>query len=374
MSPFFEQYVRRVMSGDASGPRAAALRAAMATAEIPYSLAARARNAFFDRGIRHAVPLPRPVISIGNITAGGTGKTPAVRWLAERLRDAGKTVAILSRGYKAGAPGELGDEQRMLASLLADEPANPPVIVRADPSRARAGQAVLREHPAVDVFLLDDGFQHRQLARDFDLVLVNAVEPFGFGRVMPRGLLREPLAGLRRADAFLLTRVDQVVPARIDGVREVLCRHNPDAPIYQSVHAHSGFRAAAGSTELFSVKALRGRRWFAFCGIAGPESFVKQLDQVGGTRVGLRAFADHHAYTKTEVRCLRAEAAAAGADVLVTTEKDWVKLAALPGAGETGIGLPIWRVDVRIAFHGDDEAALIQRVSDVVATRSGGGR
>lgn len=362
------------MSGDARGAPAAALRVMMATAEIPYSLAARARNALFDRGVRSAVRLPRPVISVGNITAGGAGKTPAVRWLAERLRDARKTVAILSRGYKAGAPGELGDEQRMLASLLADEPGKPPVIVRADPSRARAGQAVLREQPAVDVFLLDDGFQHRQLARDFDLVLVNAVEPFGFGRVMPRGLLREPLAGLRRADAFLLTRVDQVTPARLREIREVLRRYRPDAPVYESVHAHTRFRPAGADRGLLPVEALRERRWFAFCGIAGPESFVKQLDQIGGTRVGQRAFADHHAYTDAELRGLRDEAAAAGADVLVTTEKDWVKLAALPGVGETGIGLPIWRVDVRIAFHGDDEAALFQRVSDVVATRSAGGR
>lgn len=360
------------MSGEARGAGAAALRAALGAGEPVYAAAAALRNWTFDRRLRTPRRLPRPVISVGNITTGGTGKTPVVRWLATRLRDHGRSVAILARGYGA-EPGKPGDEQIMLERLL-NNSAIDPVTVVAHPDRFKSGTQVLGERPEIDVFLLDDGFQHRQLARDFDLVLVNAVEPFGFGRVMPRGLLREPLAGLRRADAFLLTRVDQVVPARIDGVREVLCRYNPDAPIYQSVHAHSGFRAAAGSTELFSVKALRGRRWFAFCGIAGPESFVKQLDQVGGTRVGLRAFADHHAYTKTEVRCLRAEAAAAGADVLVTTEKDWVKLAALPGAGETGIGLPIWRVDVRIAFHGDDEAALIQRVSDVVATRSGGGR
>lgn len=354
------------MSGEAAGLRAAAMRLALAVAEVPYSLAARARNGMFERGLRGAARLPRPVISVGNITAGGTGKTPVVRWLAERLRDAGQAVAVLSRGYKA-EPGMLGDEQRMLSDLLGAPPGKPPVLIRANPNRAGAAQALLREQPAVDVFLLDDGFQHRQLARDFDLVLVNAVEPFGYGRVLPRGLLREPLAGLRRADAFLLTRVDQSSAARLAEVRDALRRYNPAAPVYESVHAHTSFRTSAAEATTLPVEALRGRRWFLFCGIGEPASFLGQLVNVGGSNAGHRFFADHHAYTDAEVRALRAEAAAAGADVLVTTEKDWVKLAPLPAAAGDESRPPIWRVDVQIQFSGEDEAALLGDITRVLA-------
>jgi tetraacyldisaccharide 4'-kinase len=360
------------MSGEARGARAAALRTALALGELPYALVARARNAAFDVGLRGAARLPRPVISVGNITAGGTGKTPVVRWLAGQLRAGGRTVAVLSRGYKA-APGTLGDEQRMLADLLASEPGTPPVIIRAHPSRAAAGQAVLREHPGVQAFVLDDGFQHRQLARDFDLVLVNAAEPFGYGRVIPRGLLREPLAGLRRAGAFLLTRVDQAGPDRLAVIRDVLRRHNPGAPVYESVHAPTGFRAPdvggvggdSAGRPVLPLDALRDRRWFAFCGIAGPGSFVRQVERIGGTNAGHRAFPDHHPYSNADLRRVRAEAAAAGADVLVTTEKDWVKLAALPAATDV-TAPPIWRLDVQIQFNEGGEAALLSTVSAAV--------
>lgn len=369
LSPAFEHYARRVMSGEAGGPRAAALRTALAVAEVSYGMAARARNGMFDARLRRPGRLPRPVLSVGNMTAGGTGKTPVVRWLAERLRDSGQTVAVLSRGYKA-EPGLLGDEQRMLADLL-NARGQPPVLIRANPSRSRAGQQVLREHGEVSVFLLDDGFQHRQLARDFDLVLINAAEPFGYGRLLPRGLLREPLGGLRRASAFLLTRVDQVSETRRAEVRDVLRRHNPGAPVYESVHALTGFRTAGADAPPSPPGALRDRRWFAFCGIGEPASFVQQLAEIGGTSAGRRFFADHHAYTEPDLRALRGAAAAAGADVLVTTEKDWVKVAALPAAVDEA-GQPIWRADVRIQFTSGGEARLLSDVTGVLTRGSTG--
>jgi tetraacyldisaccharide 4'-kinase len=323
----------------------------------------------FDAGVRKPVRLPRPVISVGNLTTGGTGKTPVVRWLAERLRGAGKSVAVLSRGYKA-RPGELGDEQRMLVELLS-RPGEPPVIVRADPSRVRAGGDVLQRHPEVSAFLLDDGFQHRKLARDFDLVLINAPEPFGFGRVLPRGMLREPLAaGLRRAGAFLITRTDRVATADLEDVRETLRRHNPAAPVFESVHALTGFRVADADARPLEPDALGDSRWFAFCGIGNPGSFVRQLEETGGTRVGHRVFADHHAYTHADVRALQAAAGEAKADVLVTTEKDWVKLAGIPAAHERNI--PIWRADVEIVFsRTGDEARLLQFIQQAIETSPG---
>jgi tetraacyldisaccharide 4'-kinase len=359
LSPTFEHYARRVMSGEQRGPRAAVLRAAMSAASIPYALATAARGGLFNAGLRKPARLPRPVISVGNITTGGTGKTPVVRWLAEKLRQSSTTVAVLSRGYKA-IPGELGDEQQMLEELL-NRPGEQPVIVRANPSRLRAGKDVLQNHPGVGVFVLDDGFQHRQLARDFDLVLINAAEPFGFGHLLPRGMLREPLAGgLRRAHAFLLTRADHVDDAGRARIVETIRKHNASAPIYESVHAPTGFREP-GRSDLLPLDALRSRRWFAFCGIGGPENFVRQLQKIGGTCVGHHGFADHHPYTSQDLETLSHKAASEGANLLVTTEKDWVKIAALRTS------LPVWRLDVEIRFpRKGDEANLLADVKRAI--------
>lgn len=350
------------MSGEARGPRAAALRAALAVAEVPYTLAVRTRNGLFNSHLRAAARLPRPVISVGNITSGGTGKTPVVRWLAEQLREAGRSVAILSRGYKAAA-GKLGDEQRMLGDML-NVPGKQAVVIRADPSRLRAGREVLREHEGTDAFLLDDGFQHRRLARDFDLVLINAVEPFGHGHVLPRGLLREPLGGLRRASALLITRADQASDARLAEVKANLREYHPTAPIYEAVHAHTGFRSEADA-GVRPPDALRGRRWFAFCGIADPHSFIRQLAGIGGTCAGSRVFSDHHAYTNVDLRSVLTTAVEARADLVVTTEKDWVKLAVLPGALEGA--LPVWRADLHIRFRADHEERLLRDIKAAMA-------
>jgi tetraacyldisaccharide 4'-kinase len=340
------------MSGRETGARAAALRAVLATAAVPYSLANTLRNRAFEVGLRKAVRLPRPVISIGNITTGGTGKTPVVRWLAERLRASGESVAVLSRGYKA-APGKHGDEQQMLSNLL-NEGAQNSVVFQSNPSRFLAGRAALQVHPEIGVFLLDDGFQHRQLARDFDLVLINAAEPFGFGRVLPRGLLRESLRGLSRASAFLLTRCDQVSSEEREEIGKVIRKYNSTAPIYESVHALTDFRN------------LNGLRAFAFCGLGDPESFIRLLSSNGCAPAGHRFFPDHHPYTDDDVRTLHADAATAGADVFVTTEKDWVKLRNLASVRESK--LPIHRVDVTVQFQGDDETLLFAQVEGAIKT------
>lgn len=361
----FEQTLHRVMSGAARGPGPAAARAALAVAEPVYALAVRLRNRRYDRHPGRARRLPRPVVSVGNLTAGGTGKTPVVRWLAEGLRDAGRGVAVLSRGYKS-APGTLGDEQRMLDGLLNGTEAGgrPPVVIRADPDRFAAGEAALRDCPEVDVFLLDDGFQHRRLARDLDVVLVNAAEPFGFGHVLPRGLLREPVAGLRRAGAVVLTHalsVDGAARARVvDEVR----RHHENAPIYCCVHAPAGLRAA-GDDAVRPLEALKDRRVFAFCGIGNPAGFEWQLRDLAGGYAGHRWFPDHYNYRPADLAAVRADAAAAGADVLVTTEKDWVKLAPLPGSADAGP--PVWRLDVAARFLDDDGERLLRQVLGMAA-------
>ena len=207
-------------------------------AEPVYSGIMAARNRVFDAGIG-VKRLPRPVVSIGNVTAGGTGKTPVVRWLCEQLRSLGHNPAVLLRGYKS--VDGVSDEQRLLHSLL-NPPGGAPVIVRANPDRFAGGSDVLRERPGTDVFVLDDGFQHRRLARDFDLVLINAAEPFGFGHVHPRGLLRESLRGLGRADAVLITLADAVAALALEAIESRVRQFHADIPIYHASHVLCGFR------------------------------------------------------------------------------------------------------------------------------------
>jgi tetraacyldisaccharide 4'-kinase len=357
-----------VMSGVERGPVAATLRAGLTMMEPLYAAAVGLRNRGFDRP-GQARKLPRPVISVGNITAGGTGKTPIVRWLAEHLRSGGRNVAILSRGYKA-ARGSLGDEQRMLDRLLngasfhSIEPVRP-VLLYTDHYRHKAGQRALGDHPEIDVFLLDDGFQHRRLARDLDLVLIRATEPFGFGRVLPRGLLREPLSGLRRASAFILTHADGVDAAERERITGELRRHNPSAPIFAAIHAPVAVRSAppGGTEQELSIGQLCGVRAFAFCGIANPQSFERELRSRCGKYVGHQWFADHHAYTPADVQAVQHAALKCGADVLITTEKDWAKLAELP---EAGSGLPIWRLDVAATFLDGDDERLLERVEQII--------
>lgn len=351
----------RIISGEATGLGAAAARAALALAEPIYATAVRARNRGLDRNPGRVRCLPRPVISVGNLTTGGTGKTPVVRWLASRLRDAGRRVAVLSRGYKA-APGSLGDEQRMLDELL-NEPGRPPVLIRANPDRFAAGTAALREHPEIDVFLLDDGFQHRRLGRDLDVVLINAIEPFGHGHVLPRGLLREPPSGVARAGAIVLTHASSADEAARARIIEELGRRAPDAPVYQCDHAPARLKrpSPAGKTEL-APDELGARRVFAFCGIGSPRGFERQVRSLAGSLSGNRWFPDHHPYTAAELGELRTAARTTGADVLVTTEKDWVKLAALDAAAAKNGEIPIWRLDVEARFREDDGERLFQQV------------
>jgi tetraacyldisaccharide 4'-kinase len=364
----FDHYLRRVMSGAERGPRAASLRAGLALAEPFYAAAVALRNRMYDRRLLAVRTLPRPVVSVGNLTAGGTGKTPVVRWLALKLREEGRRVAILSRGYRAaGGAGALGDEQVMLDRLLNGAGAAPgalPVTIRANPDRFAAAEAALRQSPETEVFLLDDGFQHRRVARALDIVLINCTEPFGHGRVLPRGLLREPLAGLRRAAVVVLTHADRVDEARRERIEEeILRRRRPGVAIFRAVHVPVAFRSGDG--DVLPLGALRARRVFAFSGLASPEAFERDVRKLCGSYAGHQWFADHHTYTPQDGARVQGAARAAGADVLVTTEKDWAKLVDLAPPGRED--LPVWRLDVAIQFSGDDEQRLLAIVREAIS-------
>ena len=345
-----------ILSGRERGAFAATLRGATRLAEPLYGGLMTARNVLFDVGILPSRALPVPVISVGNITAGGTGKTPVVLWLEQRLRATGMRPAILMRGYKRGR-AQASDEEEMLRQQLNAHSAAP-AVVHAQPDRVAGGQRVLAEHPDVNVFILDDGFQHRRLRRQFDLVLIDAMNPFGYGHVHPRGLLREPLRGLRRADAFVMTRSDQVSRDERQRITDILRMWNPTAPVYEARHAHTGVRKPGSANT--PIDELSGRHFFAFAGIANPLAFEQQLSKLPGRFRGRHWFTDHHAYDERDVAAVREQATAAGADLLLTTEKDWAKLARLPPAANGTP--PIWRLALEIQLDPHAEAGLLQLI------------
>lgn len=319
----------------------------------PYRGAVAMRNAMFDHRLRRAKPLGRPTISIGNLTTGGTGKTPMVIETVRRLRQRGHAPAVLLRGYKAGPTGS--DEATLLTDTLADD-----ATVHPNPSRVAAAEAALAERPAITCFVLDDGFQHRQAARDVDLVLIDATFPFGGDRLLPWGRLREPVRALRRADGVFVTRADQVAPAVLESI---------DRTIQQACGRAADGRVAMRWDHLLdaedrahSLEVLSGQAAIAACGIGNPESFRAAAAAHAG-EVTLREFADHHAFSAAEVGAILSEARQCGAVVLVT-EKDWVKWRAL--GVDFATGPAVYRAVVRPAFLTGEQAFddLLARLGD----------
>ncbi len=279
---------RRVMDGSDGSIAAVGLRTAASCVEPIYAGTMLIRNVLYDAGIPPIHCLGRPTISVGNITTGGTGKTPMVRWLVKSLSD--QRPCVLLRGYKS-TKTDMSDEQAMLESEG--------IAVIADRDRRRGADAALARHPEITVFVLDDGMQHRRAARDFELVLIHAREAFGLERVFPRGMLREPLEGLRRADAIVVTHADEIDPAGLAKISAVIQRHNQHAEIFHADHVIGNLRSAEGNS--MPVQSLAGKRYFAVCGIGSPASFFWRLGTMGGTCVGNRAFADHHDYRERDV-------------------------------------------------------------------------
>jgi tetraacyldisaccharide 4'-kinase len=344
-----------ICAGRTRGGFASAARAALSAAEFPYTAAMQARNWLYDRGFLASRPLPRPAVSIGNLTTGGTGKTPLVCWLAGAARAAGRTPAVLLRGYKAF--NETSDERMLIAE------AQPDVVVVADPDRLRGAIEALDQEPGIDLFILDDAMQHRRVARQADIVLINAIEPWGFGHVLPRGLLREPLTGLRRAHGVVVTHAGQVPPQRLEEIATTVLRLNPDAPLFGADHAITGL-AAGRDGSVLPMTALANQKYFIACGIAHPESFASGLARHGRQCVGRWFFPDHHPFTPQDVMALRRQAAEAGAAAIVVTEKDWLKLAAAGAVGAADT--PFWRAQLSIQFVEDHE----QRLLDLILRRT----
>ncbi|HXT85667.1 MAG TPA: tetraacyldisaccharide 4'-kinase [Verrucomicrobiae bacterium] len=283
---------------------------------LPYGAISRLRARAYAKGLLRHRRLKGVVISVGNITTGGTGKTPMVLFLAERLLAEGKKTAILTRGYRGenSATGSTSDEVQLLQRRLGDR-----VAFGIGADRFARGSELARR--GIDWFILDDGFQHLQLARNVDIVLIDATNPFGGGQLLPAGRLREPKSAISRADIIVITR------SRHAPAIEAAIRRESRAPIfYASVRLDSvmPWRSANAQRE---APSLQGKKLFAFCGIGNPSAFVADLREWGFQIVAERFFPDHHRYTPEDIQVIESEARSAGADALICTEKDNFNLA-----------------------------------------------
>jgi tetraacyldisaccharide 4'-kinase len=295
----------------------------------------RARGALYDRGLLPIQRLEVPVVSIGNLTAGGTGKTPMVEWVARELRESARRPGILSRGY--GREGDaLNDEGQLLAELLPDVPH----VQNAD--RVEGGREL--EGQGVQSIVLDDGFQHRRLHRDVDLVLVDATRPWGLApppnggdpvrAFLPRGLLREGPTALGRAHAVVISRCEDVTPTELEALRARIESSAPGCPIAEATHSPQALRVLPNGEER-SLETLRGQTVDLVSAIGNPEAFERTVRGLGAEIGTHRVFSDHYTYTASDLAGLTGS--------VVTTAKDAVKLKA--------IGREILVLDIALTFR-----------------------
>jgi len=306
-----------LIRGQTHGPWAQFARSALRIASVAYGAAVAVRNRGYDRGWLRSHQASVPVISVGNLTLGGTGKTPMVEWLARWFRRRGVRVAILSRGY--GQIEGLNDEGLVLEENLPDVPH------LQNPDRVALAQAAAIELET-ELLVLDDGFQHRRLARDLDVVLLDALEPFGLGYLFPRGLLREPVGSLRRAHVVVLSRADQVGAAGRAAIRTEVERKAGPRPWVEARHAPLDLIDCVGTSS--PLEFVDGKSVAAFCGIGNPEGFRRTLLPLCRDLLDLRVFPDHHLYSAADAGSLERWASDLGADLVLTTQKDLVKLRA----------------------------------------------
>jgi len=333
------------------------MRASLRGASLGYWAIISLRNSLYSaRGLKtHFAAVP--VISVGNITAGGTGKTPLVVWLVGRIVENSKLgisssdCAILTRGYKAGKDGR--DEPGMLGESCPGVE----VIVNAD-RVAGAAEAVGKF--GAKVLIMDDGFQHRRLWRDLDIVAIDAMRPFGYGKILPGGLLREPVSSLKRAHAVVVTRCDQVGEKQLTRIEQKLRAVNPGLVIARSIH--SPVCAKTTDTRQIGLEELRDRKVFAFCGIGNPEGFFGTIRGLGAELVGSRVYDDHYHYTQDDIAEIYALAESSKADFLLTTQKDYAKALQSRCTSE----VPLAYVVVELKFTvGQDK--LKQLIEDTLA-------
>jgi tetraacyldisaccharide 4'-kinase len=316
---------------------------------LAFRAAVGLRNALYDSGRLRTHRLPCVVISIGNLTVGGTGKTPLTSYVAALLRDSGYRSGVLSRGYRrrgGRAPLLVSNGRTLLADAQSagDEPYliardNPAVPVAVGADRVAAARLLLRAF-SPEVLVLDDAFQHRKLARDLDLLLVDGRDPWGNGRMLPLGPLRESVASIARADVCVLTRSDGRIP---DALASALARYNPGTAVIHCRLEPRGFVKTDG--ESIGPASLKGFSVYAFSGIARPERFEDDLRGLGVRIAGARRFPDHYRYRRRDLEAIVLEARRCSAEALATTEKDLVRIVEAPEGSP-----PLYALAIRVTF------------------------
>ncbi|MDO5580348.1 MAG: tetraacyldisaccharide 4'-kinase [Planctomycetia bacterium] len=330
------------------------LRSLLWMISLIYSLIMRIRNGLYDKNIFRNEKISVPVISVGNITLGGTGKTPMVAWLLNFYQERKENPALISRGYHAreiskanqdhspfsDSISEGNDEARELALRL------PGLIHYSGADRVSVAHHLINDHPDTSLLILDDAFQHRRIHRDLDLVLLDALNPFGYGHIFPRGLLREPLRALQRADAVLLSRADLASEEQKSEIRKKAEKSGCN-PLWCEV-AHTFSRVFSGEIPVASFEKWKKEKkgnFIAFCGLGNPEGFRLALEKQGINLAHFIPFSDHHVYTKEDFDLLLDRKKRSDAVGFLTTMKDLVKI----GKKELG-QTPLWGLETEMIF------------------------
>ncbi|MGL6196248.1 MAG: tetraacyldisaccharide 4'-kinase [Thermoguttaceae bacterium] len=364
------EYFYELIEGKRKGPSATALRALLTCISVPYSWVMRLRNFLYEKGVFRSSSVGVPVISVGNLTLGGTGKTPMVAYLTKWCLDRKLRPGLVSRGYGKNAHGkkcnELNDEGKELQLRF------PSVPHEQSPDRVSASLSLLSKNKR-DLIILDDAFQNRKITRDLDIVLLDALDPFGLNRVFPRGTLREPLDSLARSGIVLLSRSDLVSQSKRQEVRDRVKQIAPNVVWGEIAHKPSrlvsfyevngiSVNSSNSSSELGVVNAtsesgvfsaeqscsinwLENKKVVAFCGIGRPVAFRKTLDNCGAEVAEFATFADHYEYTEADLKGIADIAEKNRAKAIICTLKDAVKI-----RKQNLSGFPLWAVMVEVEF------------------------
>ena len=313
-----ESGFRNLVSGQMNGMLASSLRMVLSIASLGYGLAIRIRNELFQRGWKSIRSAAVPVISVGNLTTGGTGKTPLVAMVCQLLQQSDLRPGIVSRGYRSVGCGP--NDEKLVLNVLC-----PGVPHAQDPDRVAAANSLTIAR-SVDAIVMDDGFQHRRLHRDLDIVLIDATNPFGFGNLLPRGLLREPLSSLQRADVAIITRSDLVGERALAEIQLAIIDAAPRLVdhILHAVFQPTSLRNPDGTTMSLSDAAARPVHLMA--GIGNPDAFRITAVRAGMRVAGTSWFSDHHHYSVDDLNQVEQKAKASNEALIVTTLKDLVKL------------------------------------------------
>ncbi len=302
-------YLLSIMNNERKGPLAAALGAVLFVLSKIYALAIRLVDLGYKFNFRTTYKSDLPVISVGNITLGGTGKTPFAIYVADYLIGKGKKTAVVLRGYGK-------DEYHLIKDTLSD--------VMVFVGQNRSASAALAEKEGCDVIVLDDAFQHRKLKRDLDIVLIDAANPFGCGELFPRGILREPLSSLTRADLFVITKVDSVPSKDLAILKDTINGIAPGKPIVEALYRASCFKDVTGAS--YESNVLTGKRALLVSAIGSPEYFEKMIKNVGVNVVDHVKFGDHHDYNHKDLDYIGKMYEKKNAERIIVTEKDYVKI------------------------------------------------